>query len=87
MSQFRFSRHANNNLRLYNITENDVETVVANPDFIMEKDEKISAIGFLPNKFFGLPLKVVYKRDGNIFFIITTYPLKNFKGFLDENKL
>lgn len=53
----------------------------------MEKDGKYIAIGFIPNKYYGLPLKVVYKKEGKINFIITTYPLKNFKGLIDENKL
>lgn len=87
MALIQFSRHANNNIRLYNISENDVEKVITNPDFLVEKDEKFSAIGFIPNKYSGLPLKVVYRKEGKINFIITAYPLKKFKGFLDENKL
>jgi hypothetical protein len=70
------SRHARNNMRLYNISEGDIMGAVESPDVSSKEGEKVVVMKKFQNKFSGFPLKVVYEKIGNQLFIITAYPIK-----------
>ncbi len=70
------SRHARNNMRLYNISEKDILNAIDSPDVSGREGDKVVAVKKFQDKFSGFPLKVVYKKIGNELFIITAYPIK-----------
>jgi hypothetical protein len=70
------SRHARNNMRLYNISERDIMDAIDSPDVSGEEGDNVVAMKKFQDKFSGFPLKVVYEKIGNELFIITTYPIK-----------
>jgi len=72
----RLSRHAKNNIKLYDIDENDIRKTIEFPDNIDKEGTKTIAIREFSRKYSGYPLKVVYERTKEDMFIITTYPLK-----------
>lgn len=72
----KISRHARNNMRLYNITESDIQNAINSPDTSGREVDKVVVVKKFPDKFSGIPLKVVYEKVENELFIITAYPLK-----------
>jgi hypothetical protein len=70
------SRHARNNMRLYNISERDILNAIDSPDLSDREGDKVVAVKKFQDKFSGFPLKVVYEKIGNELFIITAYPIK-----------
>jgi hypothetical protein len=72
----KFSRHARNNMRLYNISEGDISETIDQPEISDREGIKVIAIKKMQDKFSGYPLKVVYEKREDELFIITTYPLK-----------
>jgi hypothetical protein len=70
------SRHARNNMRLYNISERDILNAIDSPDVSGREGDKVVAVKKFQDKFSGFPLKVVYEKIGNKLFIITAYPIK-----------
>ena len=72
----KISRHCRNNMRLYKISERDILVTVESPDGSDKEGDKIVAMKNLQGKFSGYPLKVVYEKIGDEFFVITAYPLK-----------
>jgi hypothetical protein len=54
------SRHARNNMRLYNISEGDIMDTIESPDVSGKEGEKVVVMKKFQNKFSGFPLKVVY---------------------------
>ena len=70
------SRHARNNMRLYNISERDILNAIDSPDVSDREGDKVVAVKKFQDKFSGFPLKVVYEKIGNELFIITAYPIK-----------
>lgn len=70
------SRHARNNMRLYNISERDIINAIDSPDVSGRGGDKVVAVKKFQDKFSGFPLKVVYEKIGNELFIITAYPIK-----------
>ncbi len=72
----KFSRHARNNMRLYNISEGDISETIDRPDIRGREGAKTMAIKKFRDRFSGYPLKVVYEKRKNEVSIITTYPLK-----------
>jgi hypothetical protein len=72
----KLSRHIKNNMRLYNITEEDILKVLELPDSTGSEGGKLTAIRKYSKKFRGLPLKVVYEKTEKDMVIITVYPLK-----------
>jgi hypothetical protein len=70
------SRHARNNMRLYNISERDILNAIDSPDVLGREGDKVVAVKKFQDKFSGFPLKVVYEKIGNELFIITAYPIK-----------
>jgi len=70
------SRHARNNMRLYNISERDILNAIDSPDVSGREGGKVVAVKKFQDKFSGFPRKVVYEKIGNELFIITTYPIK-----------
>ena len=70
------SRHARNNMRLYNISERDILNAIDLPDVSGREGNKVVAVKKFQDKFSGFPLKVVYEKIGNELFIITAYPIK-----------
>ena len=73
------SRHARNNIRLYNISERDILSAIDSPDVSGREGDKVVAVKKFQDKFSGFPLKVVYEKIGNELFIITAYPIKKKK--------
>jgi hypothetical protein len=70
------SRHARNNMRLYNISEGDILDAIDSPDVSGREGDKVVAVKKFQDKFSGFPLKVVYEMIENELFIITAYPIK-----------
>ncbi len=70
------SRHARNNMRLYNISERDILKAVESPDVSGKEGDKVVVLKKFQDKFSGFPLKVVYEKIGNQLFVITAYPIK-----------
>jgi hypothetical protein len=70
------SRHARNNMRLYNISERDILNAIESPDVSDKERDKVVVVKKFQDKFSGFPLKVVYEKIGNELFIITAYPIK-----------
>jgi len=72
----RLSRHARNNIKLYNIDEDDIRKTIELPAIIDKEGIKTIAIREFGGKYSGYPLKVVYEKIEKELFVITTYPLK-----------
>lgn len=72
----KFSRHAKNNMKLYKIAPNDIEKTIEKPDLSDKEYDKSIAIRRFQDKYFGYPLKVVYKIEKEEIIIVTVYPLK-----------
>ena len=72
----KISRHARNNMRLYEISIKDIQKTVELPDIAEKEGEKMIAIKNFQDRFSGFPLKVVYKKIEDELFVITAYPLK-----------
>ncbi len=72
----RLSRHAKNNIKLYDIEEDDIRKTIELPDIIDKEGIKTVVIKKFGGKYSGYPLKVVYEKIEEDLFIITTYPLK-----------
>jgi len=70
------SRHARNNMRLYNISERDILNAIDSPDLSGREGDKVVVVKMFQDKFSGFPLKVVYEKIENKLFIVTSYPLK-----------
>ena len=70
------SRHARNNMRLYNISERDILNAIESPDVSGKEGDRIVVMKKFQDKFSGFPLKVVYEKMRNQLFIITAYPIK-----------
>lgn len=70
------SRHARNNMRLYNISEGDMIEAIESPDVSGKEGDKEVVMKKFHDKFSGFPLKVVYEKIGNELFVITAYPMK-----------
>jgi len=70
------SRHARNNMRLYNISEGDIIDAIESLDVSGKEGDKAVAIKEFQDKFSGFPLKVVYEKMGGELFVITAYPIK-----------
>jgi hypothetical protein len=70
------SRHARNNMRLYDISERDILSAIDSPDVSDREGKKVVAVRKFQDKFSGFPLKVVYEKIGDELFIITAYPIK-----------
>jgi hypothetical protein len=70
------SRHARNNMRLYNISERDILDAIDSPDLSGREGDKVVVVKMFRDKFSGFPLKGVYEKIENKPFIVTNYPLK-----------
>ncbi len=75
----KLSRHARNNMRLYRISREEIEDVLAHPDRVEAEGPRRVAYKTFPSRFGGLPLKVVYVEEQGEIVVITAYPLK--RGF------
>ena len=72
-----YSRHARGRMKLYDISEEDVEEVLAKPDIGPETEEdRFIAVRKLKGKFKEMPLKVVYVIEESKIVVISAYPLK-----------
>ena len=72
----KLSRHARNNIKLYEIADDDIRKTIEVPDIIEKEGIKTIAIRKFEGKYSGYPLKVVYEETRGGVFVITTYPLK-----------
>jgi hypothetical protein len=70
------SRHARNNMKLYNISERDISGAIESSDVSGKEGTKLVVMKKFQDKFSGFPLKVVYEKIGSQLFIITAYPMK-----------
>jgi len=62
-------------MRLYRIKESEIQEAIHSPDKEETKENKKIAYKTFPNRFSGLPLKVVYVVEDDTV-VITAYPLK-----------
>lgn len=72
----KLSRHARNNIKLYEIADDDIRKTIEVPDIIEKEGIKTVAIRKFKGKYSGYPLKVVYEKTHKGVFVITSYPLK-----------
>ena len=72
----KLSRHARNNIKLYEIAGDDIRKTIEFPDIIEKESLKTIAIKKFSGKYSGYPLKIVYAKREKELFVITTYPLK-----------
>ena len=70
----KYTRHSKRRLKLYNISESDVEFVIKLGTKVEVDGNKFESMYNFDDKI--LALKVVYKVIGNDYIIITSYPLK-----------
>jgi hypothetical protein len=77
----KLSRHARNNMRLYGIKETEIQETINSPDREDTQEGRKVAYKTFPNRFSGLPLKVIFVI-GKETVIITAYPLK--KSYLSR---
>lgn len=73
----KYTRHSKRRLKLYNISESEVELVIKFGTKVEVEGNKYESMYHFDDKI--LPLKVVYKVIGNDYIIITSYPLKRGK--------
>lgn len=72
----KLARHARNNIKLYEIKEDEIADAMDLPDFTKKEGNKTIAVKRFQDRFSGYPLKVVYEKRGSDMFVITAYPLK-----------
>lgn len=80
----KFTRHVKNNMRLYGITEGDIQYVIDKPAEYYQKNDRHVALKIIKDKFSNLPIKVIYKIEKGDTIIITSYPVKKALGDPDE---
>ena len=71
----RLSRHVKNNMRLYGISEEDIQETIDTPDYREKQTGKVIVQKLFAERFSGYPLKVVYEEAEETF-VITAYPVK-----------
>jgi len=75
-----FSRHAKRRMRLYNISEEDVQTILRSKKRdAWISDDRNEAIDHEVLSQHGYPIKVVFTLKGDAITVITAYPLKRGK--------
>lgn len=74
----KYTRHAKRRMKLYKITENEIQTIINSGNKKTSFENKIEFMNKLPQK--ELPVKVVCKMKENDYIVITCYPLK--KGII-----
>lgn len=62
-------------MRLYGITESDIQQVIDSPDRSELTGERRAAYKVFPGRFDGLPLKVIFVVEDDVV-VITAYPLR-----------
>jgi len=72
----KFSRHAKNNMRLYGITDDEVELTISAPEQREAEGDYVVAYRHFLRRFGGFPLKVVYVMEDDEPLIVTAYPLR-----------
>ena len=77
MPGFFYTRHARRRMQLYEVSEEDVEEAVQNPEAGPEIEEgRLVVQATFPNRFKGKPLKVIYVIEDESVTILSVYPLK-----------
>lgn len=76
MTKIKFTRHSQNNMRLYNISEDDVRVVINKPDEAIKQKFRSILLKNIKGRFSNMPLKVVLVREKDVTIIITTYPVR-----------
>jgi len=71
----RISRHARNNMRLYQIAREEIEETIQAPDFVGREGRYHIAHRTFPGRFGSLPLKVIYVVEEEAV-VVSVYPLK-----------
>jgi hypothetical protein len=74
-----FSRHAKRRMKLYNITEKDVTSVIDQGKRESLSSGRVSITHELAGKF-QYPIKVIGVQDAKSFLVVTAYPIKGGKG-------
>lgn len=70
-----FSRHAKRRLKLYNIPQSLILTLLSNEDFLHRGKQEI--VKHVPNS--ALPIKVVFDVQDDTITVISAYPLKKIR--------
>lgn len=72
-----YSRHARSRMRLYFISQEDVEQAIANPDQgPVSEGNRYVVYRKHGEKFKGMPLKVIYVLEDSRIIVVSAYPLK-----------
>ncbi|OHB94488.1 MAG: hypothetical protein A3E19_01240 [Planctomycetes bacterium RIFCSPHIGHO2_12_FULL_52_36] len=71
-----FTRHARRRMRLYEISQEEVEEAVSKPDKIDIESNRKVVYKIFAQRFKGMPLKVVYVKEEGDVVILSAYPLK-----------
>jgi len=71
LPEIRFSRHAKRRIKLYDIPEPIILTILEEIKIVTGKHEVVKYI-----KGFELPIKIVFDLQGEVITVITAYPLK-----------
>jgi len=74
--EIKLSRHSKNNIRLYEITQIEIEQCLTDPDKKDRENDYFIAYKTFTGRFSGLPLKIVYVVENNCIVVISAYPLK-----------
>ncbi len=72
-----FSRHAKRRAKLYNIDIEDITEIIYSSG--IKETKKEHEIEIIDDRFlrkYGLPMKIVVKKEGEQIIVITNYPLK-----------
>jgi hypothetical protein len=72
----KISRHARNNMKLYEVAMSELSGTINFPDIIEPEGDRVIVCKYFNDRFSGYPLKVVYEKKEEDFFVITAYPLK-----------
>lgn len=64
-------------MRLYGISQEDVQQVMENPDRGPDSEgDRFAVSKLLGMRFSGMPLKVIYVLEGDRIVVLSAYPLK-----------
>jgi hypothetical protein len=75
--KIEYSRHAKRRMKLYNLSEEDVSSIVKQSGSkTASQQEKNVIVSDNMLSEYGLPVKVVYTCDRDRIVVITAYPLK-----------
>jgi len=75
----QFSRHAKRRMKLYNISETDVTSVIDQGNRESLSSGRVNITHEIAGKF-QYPIRVIGVQDAKSFLVVTAYPIKGGKG-------